>query len=315
MLIRSFRSAYQGISPFQILRAVVDEIINGSVMDLAAQLSYFFLFALFPLLFFLVALTPYLPVADVMSDMMAKAALLLPHEAFSIIKTHMDDLLNNPRPKLLSFSLLLALWSASRGVNSFRIGLNLAYGVTDKRPFWRVQLLCIGLMLLTTLLVITSSMLMLLGGRLGVWILGNSVASHPFILLGSWLRWPLGALAIATALGLNYYFLPDVKQKIIYLLPGALLSTTLWLLFTWGFTQYVEHLGNYNATYGSIGGVVVLMTWLYLTGLIFLIGGKLNALIEHASENRPGVLTATTQANTRSAGLPRARRAVPGRPM
>lgn len=297
MLIRSFRSAYQGIRPMQILRAIVDEIINGSVMDLAAQLSYFFLFALFPMLFFLVALTPYLPVADVMSDLMARAAMLLPHEALAIIQKHMDDLLNNPRPKLLSFSLLLALWSASRGVNSFRIGLNMAYGVQDKRPFWRVQLMCIGLTLFTTLLLIASSTLVLLGGRLGMWILGNSPASHPLIWIGSWLRWPLGALAFALALGLNYYMLPDVKQKLIYLLPGSLLSTTLWLTFTWGFTQYVEHLGNYNATYGSIGGVVVLMTWLYLTGLIFLIGGKLNALVEHASENREGVLKPTAQAN------------------
>lgn len=295
MLIRAFRSAYQGIHPLKILRAIVDEIINGSVMDLAAQLSYFFLFALFPMLFFLVALTPYLPVADVMSDLMTRAAMLLPHEALAIIQKHMDDLLNNPRPKLLSFSLLLALWSASRGINSFRIGLNMAYGVQDKRPFWRVQLLCIGLTLFTTLLLIASLTLVLMGGRLGVWLLGNSAVGHPLIWVGSRLSWPLGTLAFAMALGLNYYLLPDVKQKLIHLLPGALLSTTLWLVFTWGFTQYAEHIGNYNATYGSIGGVVVLMTWLYLTGLIFLIGGKLNALIANASEKRPGVLSPTVQ--------------------
>ena len=96
-------------------------------------------------------------------------------------------------------------------------------------------------------------------------------------------------------MSVNYQVLPNVKRKFRVFTLGSVVGALLWVLVTWSFTLYAEHFGNYNATYGSIGGVVVLMTWLYLTGLIFLIGGKLNALIANASEKRPGVLSPTVQ--------------------
>lgn len=273
----------RGVAWGQVGRGLFHEIVDGSVMDLAAQLSYFFLFSLFPLLFFVVALTPYLHVGDIVNDLMGRAEQLLPGDVTRIMQAHLGDLVSNKRPKLLSIGLLVALWSASRGVNAFRTGLNLAYDVKESRPYWKVQLLCVAMTLVTTITVMVSFGLMILGGQAGVWLAGKLPGSQHLLLIGSWLRWPAGALVISLALALNYYMLPDVKQDFVYLTPGAVLGTTLWLLSTWGFTQYAEHFGNYNATYGSIGGVVVLMTWLYLTGLIFLLGGKLNALIEHAA--------------------------------
>jgi membrane protein len=273
----------RGVSWKEVGRGLFNEIVNGSVLDLAAQLSYFFLFSLFPLLFFMVALTPYLPVGDVLDDLMRRAAQILPGDVMSIVQSHLTDLVKNPRPNLLSIGLLVALWSASRGVNAFRTGLNLAYDVQESRPYWKFQGLCVVMTLVTTLMVILSFALMIIGGKAGVWLAGKLPGSEHLLMIGSWLRWPAGALIISLALALNYYMLPDVKQEFVYLTPGSIMGTVLWLLSTWGFTKYVEHFGNYNATYGSIGGVVVLMTWLYLTGLIFLLGGKLNALIEHSA--------------------------------
>jgi membrane protein len=102
-------------------------------------------------------------------------------------------------------------------------------------------------------------------------------------LLWSWLRWPITAVGIMLALALLYYFLPDVKQEWRFITPGSAVSTVLWLLVAWGFSLYAENFGSYDKTYGAIGGVIVLMTWFYISGFVFILGGELNALIEHHS--------------------------------
>jgi len=98
-----------------------------------------------------------------------------------------------------------------------------------------------------------------------------------------WMRWPVTALVIMLCAALAYWLLPDVKQKFKFITPGSVIGTLMWLISTWGFAQYVAHFGSYNVTYGSIGGVIVLMTWFYISGFIFLIGGEINAIIEAAS--------------------------------
>jgi membrane protein len=192
---------------------------------------------------------------------------------------------NQPRPKLLTVGLAVALWSASRGVDALRKALNLAYDVTESRPFWKTQAVAMLMTVVGTLLIPVSFTVFLLGGRLGGWIAGRLQLVDLFHAVWSWLRWPFTASLVMLMLALCYYVLPDVKQRFKYITPGSVLGTVLWLASTWGFTQYVEHFGKYNVTYGSIGGVVVLMLWLYLTGLIFILGGELNAILEHASRD------------------------------
>jgi len=136
-----------------------------------------------------------------------------------------------------------------------------------------------------TLLIPVSFAVFLLGGKAGEWLAARLHIESFFYLLWSWLRWPFTAALVMLVLALCYYVLPDVKQRFKYITPGSMLGTVLWMGCTWGFTQYVEHFGNYNVMYGSIGGVVVLMLWLYITGLIFIVGGELNAILEHASRD------------------------------
>ena len=103
------------------------------------------------------------------------------------------------------------------------------------------------------------------------------------MLVWSWLRWPVTAVLIMLCAALAYYLLPDVEQKFKFITPGSVVGTLVWLLATWGFSEYAAHFGSYNVTYGSIGGVIVLLTWLYISGFIFLMGGEMNAIIEHAA--------------------------------
>lgn len=282
--MRLFRLKYLTWREFG--RRFVKEFQEDTVTDCAAQLSYYFLFSLFPLLFFLVTLAAYLPFAHgAVEAMVARIAPLVPGDAMALVEQHLRSLVNQPRPKLLTVGLAVALWSASRGVDALRKALNLAYDVTESRPFWKTQVVAMLMTLVGTLLIPVSFTVFLLGGRLGEWLAEKLQVVEAFYLIWSWLRWPFTASLVMLMLALCYYVLPDVKQRFKYITPGSVLGTALWLASTWGFTQYVEHFGKYNVTYGSIGGVVVLLLWLYLTGLIFILGGELNAILEHASRD------------------------------
>ena len=265
------------------LKSLVRNIGNHGTTDSAAQLAYYLLLAIFPFLFFLVTLLAFLPIRGPVDDLLGRLALVMPKQAMELIKGHLDSLLHTQRPHLLTIGLAASVWSASRGVDSIRKGLNLAYDVKESRPWWRVNLDAVGVTLFGTVLVLLALAMIGLGGAGGEWLADKLNLERSWAFVWFWLRWPLTALVVMFVAALAYYFLPDVDQEFKFITPGSIVGTIIWLIATWGFTQYVQHFGNYNATYGSIGGVIVLMTWLYISGLIFLVGGEVNAVIEHAS--------------------------------
>jgi membrane protein len=273
----------RGVSPWTILRHLYRAVVDDAITDTAAQLSYYFLFALFPFLFFLTTLAAYLPLHSAVDAVMERLQAVMPAEALMVVQTHTESLLNEPRPKLLTIGLVVTLWSASRGVDALRRGLNLAYDVPESRPIWATQPLAMGMTVAGAVLILVAFAAFILGGNLGEALAGRLGVDRQFAIVWSWLRWPFTAMVVMLAVALSYYLLPDVKQKFQYITPGSVTATGLWLVSTWGFTQYVEHFGKFGVTYGSIGGVVVLLLWLYITGLVFLFGGEVNAAIEHES--------------------------------
>ena len=257
---------------------------DNAITDRAAQLAYYFVFALFPFLFFIVTLTAYLPLQNAARDLLSRLDAVMPEQAMSIVRGQFDKLLTVQRPRLLTVSLVLAIWSASRGVDAIRTSLNLAYDVKESRPFWKTQAMAIVITVLGAVVVLVSVTGIALGGKAGEWLATRAGVAQEYAVVWAWSRWPITMLLIMFVAALLYYFLPDVKQEWRFITPGSVLGTALWLFATWGFTQYAEHFGKYDATYGSIGGVIVLLTWLYLTGLIFILGGEVNAILEHAAQ-------------------------------
>jgi len=256
---------------------------DNAITDRAAQLAYYFLFALFPFLFFLVTLTAYLPLQGAMQDLLGRVDQVMPDQAMAIVQDQLHKLLTVQRPRLLTVSLVLAVWSASRGVDAIRTALNLAYDVKETRPFWKAQSLAIGITVVGAVVALLSVALIALGGKAGEWLADRLGIEQAYAMIWAFLRWPITMLLIMFVAAALYYFLPDVKQEWRFITPGSVVGTALWLLSTWGFTQYAEHFGKYDVTYGSIGGIIVLLTWLYLTGLIFVVGGEINAILEHAA--------------------------------
>jgi membrane protein len=273
----------RGMGLWQFLKLLARRSLDNAVTDRAAALAYYFLFSLFPFLVFLVTLTAYLPLRSASDQLLARVREVMPHEAFDIIQNHLRDVLNHPRPRLLTFGLVLTLWSASSGVDALRAALNLSYDVKESRPFWKTRGFSLLLTALGSVAVLLAVTMIALGGKAGFWLAGKVGLSEAYAIAWALLRWPVTALVILSIAALLYYLLPDVKQEFRFITPGSIVCTGLWLFSTWAFTLYAEHFGSYNATYGSIGGVMVLMTWLYLTGLVFIVGGEINAIIEHAS--------------------------------
>ena len=256
---------------------------DNAITDRAAQLAYYFLFALFPFLSFLVTLTAYLPLQGAFQELLTRLDEVMPGQAMAIVQDQLHKLLTVQRPRLLTFSLVLAIWSASRGVDAIRTSLNLAYDVKESRPFWKTQGMAVAITVVGAVVVLVSIALIVLGGKAGELLASRLGVQQEYAMAWSLLRWPITMGLIMFVAAVLYYFLPDVEQEWRFITPGSVLGTGLWLLATWGFTQYAEHFGKYDAMYGSIGGIIVLLTWLYLTGLIFVLGGEVNAILEHAA--------------------------------
>ncbi len=265
-------------------KRLYEEYENDAVADSAAALGYYFVFALFPFLFFLATLTAFVPfVRNSVDTLLSRAHAILPEQALGLIDTHLRGLVETPRPRLLTLGLLATLYSASRGVDALRKTLNLAYDVKESRKWWRTELVAFGMTIGGAVLVLVAITALTAGGSAGFWLARHVGIAHQYVLVWSWLRWPVTAAVIMLCVALAYYVLPDVKQKFKFITPGSVIGTLVWLLATWGFTTYAENFGSYNVTYGSIGGVIVLLTWFYISGFIFLMGGEMNAIIEHAA--------------------------------
>jgi membrane protein len=273
----------RGLSLAEFGRRLWRAIEAHATTDSAAQLSYYALFSLFPFLFFLVTLTAWLPLGGAFAELLGNLSEVMPGDAWSLLPRHVAALLETPRPRLLTVGLGVTVWSASRGVDAMRKALNLAYDVRETRSFWQTQGVALVTTVLVSMLVLCSVAMIALGGRAGAWLAHEAGVDEAWQVAWSWLRWPATSLVFMLAAAVIYYVLPDVKQQFRYITPGSVVSTVLWLLSTWAFTQYVDHFGRFNVTYGSIGGVIVLLTWLYLSGLVLILGGEMNAVLEHAS--------------------------------
>jgi membrane protein len=257
---------------------------DHGLADSAATLGYYFLLSLFPFLFFLVTLAAFIPHAQSsVETLLEQARALLPSEARGVIEHHLRALVASSKPHLVTLGLAAALYSASRGVNAVRTALNRAYDVKESRPLWKTELLAFGVTVGGGLLLLVGIAVLLAGGSAGQWAARQLAIADEYVTFLRWIRWPTTAAAIMLTATLSYHLLPDVEQKFKFITPGTVIGTLACILVSWGLGFYASHFGSYNVTYGSIGGVIVLLLWFYLTGFILLVAGEMNAIIEDVS--------------------------------
>jgi membrane protein len=272
-----------GLGITELATRVIKEVREDDSLGWAAQLAYYLLFAVFPFVLFLTALLGYLPIPDLMERLLAALAMLLPGEVVTLLQDNIRQLVTDQKGGVLSFGILAALWASSSAVVAIIDALNRAYDVQEGRPWWKVRGVALLLTIGLSLFIIVAMVLLIFGPQLGGWLASLVGLGKVFELLWNILRWPVSAGMLIVAMAVVYYYAPDVEQQWKWITPGAVFAVLATIVTSLGFSVYVSHFGSYNKTYGSIGAVIVFLTWLYLTGLCLLVGGEINAEVEHAA--------------------------------
>jgi len=265
-----------------------DDVNRNHTMQMAAALSYYSVLSLFPALILLSAVVAYLPVPDLFNQTLAMMARFLPPDTMGLVRRVLADVISPNRGTFLSFGILGTLWAASGGFSAAIEALNVAYDVEDDRPFWKTRPLALALAFITGILLLVALATMIVGPRFGEWFAARVHLSRLFILLWPYLHWTIAVGFTVLAVEVLYFLAPNVKQRFLATLPGAVLAVGCWIGLSYLLGIYFRHFANFNKTYGSLGAAIALMVWLYWTGFAMLVGAELNA--ELAKRSREGKL-------------------------
>jgi membrane protein len=271
------------ISWSELLKRTAKESSADDVLGLAAQLAYYFFLALFPAVLFILALASFFPLTNFIDEVVRALRPIAPADVLGFLDEQLRRISNADSGGILTVGILGALWSSSAAVVAIIGSLNRAYDIEESRPWWKVRLTAIGLTVGLALLVLASFTLIIAGPTMATQVASSFGLGPAFEWTWKILQWPLAFLLVSTAVGLVYYFAPDAEQDWAWITPGAVIGTLLWLMVSLIFKFYVANFADYNATYGAVGGVIVLLLWFYISGLAILVGAELNAEIEHAS--------------------------------
>ena len=267
----------------ELFKRTFKEALADDVFNLAAQQAYYFFFALFPALLALISIASFFPIHNLTGDVVETLGRVAPGEVVRVINDQLVKISGDNAGGLLTFAFLVTLWSSSGAVVSMCTTLNTAYDITEGRPWWKVRLVAIGLTIGLAFFVLISMALLVAGPGFAESLAGRVGLGPAFVWTWSLARWPVIFILIATAVALIYYFAPDAEQEFVWITPGSVLATILWIGASYGFKVYVATMGNYTETYGFVGAIMVLLLWFYVSGIALLIGAELNAEIEHAS--------------------------------
>jgi membrane protein len=271
------------ISWRELCARTLRETMEDDCLNLAAQLAYYFFLALFPAMLFLIALASFFPLSDLSAQLTGSLRHFAPSDVVQLLDEQLRRISDSDSGGILTLGFLGALWSSSAALVGIISSLNRAYDIDEGRPWWKVRLIAIGLTLALAVFLLLSFTLVVAGPDIAERVANGFGLGPAFEWSWKILQWPVAFFLVCTALGLVYYFAPDAIQDWVWITPGAVVGTLLWLAISLGFRLYVVHFTNYNATYGAIGGVIVLLLWFYVSALAILVGAELNAEIEHAS--------------------------------
>lgn len=259
---------------WRLFRSLGKQLKEDDVIDVAAAVTFFGILSLFPFLLFLVALASVLIDVSTAESLIESLEQIAPAAVTDLLGEHIRALGGRSNTGLLTLGALLALWTVSNGARALMRALNRTFGVTESRPFWKTR----GIALLVTLAAAVLGLLAAL-----VTVVTPVVVEA---LGGGWvgvlvrvLRIPIGGLLVSVLWALLFYLLPNARHTLRLFSPGSVVGVALWLLASWAFSFYVASFGNYDAVYGAIGGVIVLLLWMLLSVLAFLLGAEINDLV------------------------------------
>ena len=270
-------ASYRGLKITELAGSIWHEAQEDNLLGRAAELAYFFLLALFPFLIFLLSALTFIPGAQ--QTMFRWVARLMPSEATALLRAWVEDVFEQRSEGLLSFGLIFSLVAASSGMAALMDALNIAYEVKEGRSFLKSRFIALFLTIAVFVLVGGGAVLITLSNRLVSWF-GSFLNMNQIEYLIPFIGFFIGLLMLILGLGLVYYVAPNVRQRWKPVTPGSLFAVVALVAASYGFSAYLRIGPEYDATYGSLGAVVVLMLWLYLVALSLMIGAEINSEID-----------------------------------
>jgi membrane protein len=271
------------------LKYLARRINDDEIFGRAAQLSYYFLLALFPLLLFLINVLGYLAQEGTAfrNQLLRYLAAVMPASAVTLVRNTLDEISLSSGTGKLSFGLLAALWAASNGMGAISQTLNTAYNVRETRPWWKVRLISVCLTIALAILILAAMAIILYGGSIGEALAARYGFGTLFTTVWNIVQWPIALVFVLTTFNLIYNFAPNLSSHARrWITPGSFVGVGLWLLVSFAFRVYLGFFDSYSLTYGSLGALIVLMLWFYLTGVAILIGGEVNCEFQQQSETQ-----------------------------
>jgi membrane protein len=283
MRLAYFRSP---VGWLELARRTVRDTMRDGCFGLAAQLAFYFFLAVFPALLLMVSLLALLPIDARAALALERLSTVLPSDGLAIVREQLTRVLQGPPGGVLTLAVAGALWSSSSAMTAIIDTLNHAYDIEERRPWWKTRLLAIGLTIAIAVLILVAFILVVGGGDLARWLAASIGAGDTFASVWTVVQSTVALALVVAALELIYYAAPNAESEWSWLTPGAVLACGLWVCASLGFKLYVRQFADFGAVYGSIGGIIVLLLWFYLTGLAILVGAELNAEIEKALPER-----------------------------
>ncbi len=274
----------KGYDVVVLLKRTLREVWTDNILGLSAQAAYSFFFSLFPMLLFLAPLFGLIGnEREVVDKILTRLELTIPAEAYALLAGVVRDVVFGDNAGVVSVGLILAAYSASAVLDTVAGALNQAYDATDPRPFWKKRLISMGFAAIAGLVIAFATLVMVAGHSVVDFVARFVRISGDTAMAWTVVQYPLALTLLIGCLWLLFYFLPYVKQKKSHVLVGSVFTVALWILVTLLFRLYVANFGSYNRTYGTIGGVIVLLAWMYWTMVALLTGGELNAELRNGT--------------------------------
>ncbi|HET9839801.1 MAG TPA: YihY/virulence factor BrkB family protein [Candidatus Angelobacter sp.] len=276
-----------GLTPRQLLKRVYHEFDEDEVFTRSAALAFYFVSALVPMVFFLMAILGLLAQGhDLQSGLLGYAGRFMPPDAYTLLQKTLKEITNNSTGLKLALGLVLALWSGSGGVSSIMDALNRCYHVKDSRPFWKQRLIAVALTVAISALTISALVIILYGGTIVQFVGAHTGLSSATVMAWRIVQWPVALFFVILAFALLYFWGPDAEQEWQWITPGSLVGVLLWIGVSLIFRAYLHYFNSYSKTYGSLGAVIILLYWLYFSSIALLAGGEINSEIENAAAKR-----------------------------
>ena len=265
-------------------REMFFQLLEHEVSGYAAQLAYFLILSVFPLLLTFISLLPFLPIT--METLIRFIEHFVPQNAIGAIRFVLTEVTRSQNEKVLSIGIIMTLWSASTGMNAIIRVMNRAYEIEEKRHFLVVRLLSVMLTVIMIFVFLIALLLPIFGRKAGIFFFSKFNRVEEFLSVWNSFRWLISFIILFVNFMVLYFITPNKKIPCRTVFPGAFFASIAWIVVSLGFSFYVSNFAKYTVTYGSIGVVIVLMVWLYMLSYTVIIGGEINAFMERMKNER-----------------------------